>query len=889
MVFDESGTQLAAFGSTGDAPDRFKSPQGLAAAPTGDWLVADSGHGKIKRFDAMGNLLASFGDLGAGVGEFVQLDDVAVDASGIIYASDSFQSWVQVFDPDGTLRETLGGYGEELGRFRTPTGIAEVANVSGLGAFDRLVVASLNTSSVQVFRRDKDPLVGPPPSADAAVAPGSLNFQDTAVGLASPPATVTLSNPGTAILGVRSVTAQGPFAVSHDCLAVDVGDSCVVSVTFWPNAPGPQAGTLDFETSAGPLAVPLSGQAFLPADVELKPSALGFSDQEIDTVSDPQLVTLTNTGSVPLEILAVDISAEYLLAHDCPASLAGGASCTIEVRFAPENIVDNLLGTVTVASSAVGSPHTVDLEGHSISEISRFRVSLVADEVEEGKAGPDSDPVSVQFEVTLLPPSTRHASVHYVTMDGTATGGEDYLAVQELLEFQPGETHRTIEVRILDDGLLEPDTETFSLELWGPLASLIEDRSTQVSILDDEVCLGPVLVENAGAERLAGASPIPGWVEGPGQSWQVRSLAPDPLEGIAYFAAAPAEFAELVQEVDVSGFAAAIDAGNQLLDLSAWIRTAEEDTARVLIEYRNWDQTVVLDQFDSGELRSPGRWLEVTDLRPLPPDTRWLGVRLLGHRITGPETDAFFDAVSLRPIRAATVEVTDSSWYEGDTGAASAVVAVRLACPYYQDVLVDLATVDDTAVAGEDYQATTAAVLLPVGETDRSVVVEVFGDRLVEGHEEFLVEVQSVDPFDAVQLTQQAIGVILDDDRCASRPSWWLANPGLLPDRLALGWVVYGRSELTAFLGYNGGDVSLEVARELTAARLNLSLGSPPSIVTTAGAADAYLALHPPGSDPSGDAKQQGKDFRDALKHYNKAPCKLGAPLEMPAGAAGGG
>ena len=106
---------LAAFGSTGDGADQLKSPQGLAATPAGEWVVADSGHGLVKVFDLAGSLLRSFGELGGGAGEFVQLDDVAVDAAGLVYTSDSFQDWLQVWNPDGSLREVLGTYGGGVG------------------------------------------------------------------------------------------------------------------------------------------------------------------------------------------------------------------------------------------------------------------------------------------------------------------------------------------------------------------------------------------------------------------------------------------------------------------------------------------------------------------------------------------------------------------------------------------------------------------------------------------------------------------------------------------------------------------------------------------------------------------------------------------------------
>jgi hypothetical protein len=662
---------------------------------------------------------------------------------------------------------------------------------------------------------------------------------------------------------------------------VEPGQTCPITVTFTPTAAGPQSGELTLDTSTGPLIVELSGQAFLPAGIQLRPTRLGFNAREIGTVSDPQAVTVTNVGTVPLSVLAIEVSAEYLLSHDCPAALAGGAACTIVVRFAPQNVVENLLGTVTVVSSVAGSPHVVDLEGQGIPEIPRFRVEApVTEPLEEGD-GSDLSPVA-SFEIVLSPAPTRRTSVHYETVGITATPGEDFEPAAGLLEFAAGETSRTVTVQIVGDGVLEPDIETFSLELWGPLAALIEDPRAEVEILDDEICLGPVLLANADAETLHGDSPIPGWTESPGGSWSVRSLAPEPHEGIGYLAAAPLEYAELSQEVGLSGFAEAIDQGVQLLEFSARIRTAEDDTAQVLLEYRNEDRTLLLASFDSGEISSVDAWQEVTDVRAAPPGARWAEVRLIGRRLTDPANDAYFDALSLRTVRAATVDLAEFSAYEGDSGLSSAVLSVRLACAYYRDVIVDLATADGTATAGQDYLPAGATMLLPAGEIEDQLVIDVVGDRYDEGHEAFFVDVTAVEPVDAVALTEQATGLILDDDFCPLRASAWASNADRLPLRLALGGVVYDRAELVAFLSSpsGGADASFDVARELTATRLNLMMGGDPAILPTAEAADAYLETFPPGSRPGDDARPTGRHLSNQLAFYNRGrPCILGPPV----------
>lgn len=60
--------------------------------------------------------------------------------------------------------------------------------------------------------------------------------------------------------------------------------------------------------------------------------------------------------------------------------------------------------------------------------------------------------------------STGNLSVDYATVDGTAVAGQDYTANSGTLTFTGGETSKTIQIPILDDGTTEPD-ETFTVVL----------------------------------------------------------------------------------------------------------------------------------------------------------------------------------------------------------------------------------------------------------------------------------------------------------------------------------------------------------------------------------------------------------------------------------------
>jgi len=375
VIFDESGARLGAFGSTGDAEGQMKSPSGIAATPAGHWAVADRGHGLVRLFDSAGSPLLAFGGTGGLPGEFVALQDVDVGANGLIYASDSFRDRIQVFEPDGTLREIYGGYGEGPGELDTLSGVL-VAD-----GFERLLAASLDGGSVEVWRTGVS--VFDPPLPAAVATPASLAFPPTPIGVTSGLLSVQLTNVGGAPLGVLEVSVSQAFSVSHDCGAVlDPGASCALGVRFVPTRPGAESGALRLETSApgGAMEIALSGSGFLPAEIEIAPASIFFVDTAVGATGGPIAAVATNTGTVAATVAAVTTSGDFAHATDCLGTLPGGASCTMWVYFTPGAAGDDLSGFLTMVSDAIGSPDVVPLGGAAIS----LRLEVAPDRLDFG-------------------------------------------------------------------------------------------------------------------------------------------------------------------------------------------------------------------------------------------------------------------------------------------------------------------------------------------------------------------------------------------------------------------------------------------------------------------------------------------------------------------------
>ena len=91
------------------------------------------------------------------------------------------------------------------------------------------------------------------------------------------------------------------------------------------------------------------------------------------------------------------------------------------------------------------------------------------------------------FTVSLNAPSTSSISVRFATANGTARSGKsaDYTATSGTLSFSPGQTTKTVLVKVRNDTTVEAN-ETFFVNLSSPLGAVISDSQGLGTILDDD-------------------------------------------------------------------------------------------------------------------------------------------------------------------------------------------------------------------------------------------------------------------------------------------------------------------------------------------------------------------------------------------------------------------
>ncbi len=94
----------------------------------------------------------------------------------------------------------------------------------------------------------------------------------------------------------------------------------------------------------------------------LSPTTLTFSGQPLQTISGPQTVTVTNTGTTSLTVSNISIIGDFLETDNCGNAIASNGSCQISVTFDPSTS-GTRTGTLTVPGNIAGGQETVSLTG----------------------------------------------------------------------------------------------------------------------------------------------------------------------------------------------------------------------------------------------------------------------------------------------------------------------------------------------------------------------------------------------------------------------------------------------------------------------------------------------------------------------------------------------
>jgi hypothetical protein len=221
--------------------------------------------------------------------------------------------------------------------------------------------------------------------AIATVSPSPLAFGNVVV-TTTKALNLTLSNTGGATLTGITLGAfpTGFSQTGGTCGAtLAAGSTCTINVTFAPTAVQSYSGTLTITASVpvtgSPVTLTGTGTAAIRA-ATVAPNPLAFGNWAVGTTSNARTLTVTNTGNVALAGGAFTFGGGppqpfSRSGGTCTATLGVGASCTINVVFAPTTaaVFSRTLTVAYTGATVTGSPVTLTGTGVAV----RASVSII--------------------------------------------------------------------------------------------------------------------------------------------------------------------------------------------------------------------------------------------------------------------------------------------------------------------------------------------------------------------------------------------------------------------------------------------------------------------------------------------------------------------------------
>ncbi len=214
----------------------------------------------------------------------------------------------------------------------------------GLGAKEAFLVLGPKEAPVQVL-----PVLGTAVAPQLTISPGSYDFGLVPTNQGNSSAGFQITNSGEAFVQLGSVGIAGPdsgnfWTSGGDCWAgrrLEPGESCSQQVSFNAWEPVSYEAELRAEANGSGFAATLTGSGGRP---QLEPAAnpVEVGTATVGGTPTTQTIVLTNNGNLAggyyiAVIAGGDIGSFQIVSEDCTGEpIAPGASCSVEVRFAPQ-------------------------------------------------------------------------------------------------------------------------------------------------------------------------------------------------------------------------------------------------------------------------------------------------------------------------------------------------------------------------------------------------------------------------------------------------------------------------------------------------------------------------------------------------------------------------
>lgn len=201
------------------------------------------------------------------------------------------------------------------------------------------------------------------------------HWSDITANLPNAPANSVLVDPNDANI-VYVATDTGVYITQNVSACPAVGSVCWnVYGSGLPNAPvvalmyffGDTSQVLRAATyGRGIWQVDLATAGVTDTTASLMPASLSFSPQQVETASGPEVILLTNTGGLNLNVSSIAISGDFGETDTCAGESIGPKSqCQLLVSFNP-TLTGVEQGTLTIFANVTGGQMTVPLSGTGV-------------------------------------------------------------------------------------------------------------------------------------------------------------------------------------------------------------------------------------------------------------------------------------------------------------------------------------------------------------------------------------------------------------------------------------------------------------------------------------------------------------------------------------------
>jgi sugar lactone lactonase YvrE len=395
-------------------------PLRISTNGAGNLFISDSGNNVIRRVDGLTGIITTFAGNGnfafAGDGgpalsaSFTTPDGVVVNDLGNMYVGDLFNNRIRLvlLNPNIALSSTTAAFANQA------INVSATLPVTLTNSGDAPMAISDIAINGAAFSLATSPT--PCPAAPATVAVGAqcviaIGFTPTqfiaytgtiTISDDAPTAgsvqTVTLSGMGAAAVTVTEsgsgtgTVASAPAGIScpTTCTGTFGGNSTVVltatagvgstfasfSANCVPASPQTSPPSCTVSTATSGVTVTATFNTTPAGTITIAPTSLTFGSQAVSTTSAPLSVMVTNTGTAAVNFTGFTTSGADAEDFSVPqpntsggcsaaGTLAGGASCTINVLFTPQ-AAGARTATLLISDNATGSPQALALSGTGV-------------------------------------------------------------------------------------------------------------------------------------------------------------------------------------------------------------------------------------------------------------------------------------------------------------------------------------------------------------------------------------------------------------------------------------------------------------------------------------------------------------------------------------------